>query len=37
MKKLTVKKGIDCQACLGCVAACSTAYFKAVDPDKSFI
>ena len=37
MKKLTVKKGIDCQACLGCVAACSAAYFKAVDPDKSFI
>ncbi len=37
MKKLSVKKGIDCQACLGCAVACSTAYFKVMDPDKSFV
>lgn len=37
MKKLTVKKDIPCMACLSCVAACSTAYFKTVDPDKALL
>ena len=37
MKKLTVKKGIDCQACLSCSIACSKAYFKTEDPDLSFV
>ena len=37
MKKLTVKKGIDCMACLSCVRACSEAFYKTFDPDKSCI
>ena len=37
MKKLSVKKGIDCQACLSCSIACSKAWFKTEDPDLSFI
>ena len=37
MKKLTVKKGIDCQACLSCSIACSKAWFKTEDPDKAFV
>ena len=37
MKKLTVKKGVDCQACLSCSIACSKAYFKTEDPDLSFV
>ena len=37
MKKLSVKKGIDCQACLSCSIACSKAYFKTEDPDKAFV
>ena len=37
MKKLTVKKDIDCQACLSCSIACSKAWFKAEDPELSFI
>ena len=37
MKKLTVKKGIDCQACLSCAVACSRTYFKTEDPDLSFV
>ena len=28
MKKLTVKKGATCMACLECVEACSNAYYK---------
>ena len=28
MKKLTVKKGVDCMACLSCVEACSKAFYK---------
>ena len=28
MKKLSVKKGAECMACLQCVAACSEAFFK---------
>jgi len=37
MKKLTVKKGVDCQACLSCSMACSRAYFKVEDQDKAFV
>ena len=37
MKKLTVKKGIECMACLSCVNACSQAFYKEMDPDKSCI
>ena len=37
MKKLTVKKGVDCMACLSCVEACSTAFYKEMDPSKSCI
>ena len=37
MKKLTVKKGVDCMACLSCVDACSTAFYKEMDPGKSCI
>ena len=28
MKKLTVKKGSECMACLECVRACSNAFYK---------
>ncbi|MBQ8831643.1 MAG: 4Fe-4S binding protein [Oscillospiraceae bacterium] len=37
MKKLTVKKGVDCMACLSCVEACSKAFYKEMNPDKSCI
>lgn len=37
MKKLTVKKGIECMACLTCVNACSQAFYKEMDPGKSCI
>lgn len=37
MKKLTVKKGINCMACLSCVTACSKAFYKEMDPGKSCI
>lgn len=37
MKKLTVKKGIECMACLECVRACSEAFYKVFDPDKACI
>jgi len=37
MKKLTVKKGGKCMACLACVRACSEAFYKVFDPDKSCI
>ncbi len=37
MKKLVAKKGIDCMACLSCVRACSEAFYKVFDPDKSCI
>ena len=37
MKKLTVKKGIECMACLSCVNACSMAFYKVEDPRKSCI
>ena len=37
MKKLTVKKGSTCMACLECVRACSEAFYKEFDPAKSCI
>ena len=37
MKKLTVKKGGTCMACLECVRACSNAFYKEFDPGKSCI
>jgi Fe-S-cluster-containing hydrogenase component 2 len=37
MKKLNVKKGIECMACLECVRACSNAFYKEFHPDKSCI
>ena len=35
MKKLSVKKGSQCMACLECVRACSTAFYKEFHQDKS--
>ena len=37
MKKLTVKKGSECMACLQCVQACSEAFYKEADPIYSAI
>lgn len=37
MKKLTVKKGVECMACLQCVQACSNAFYKEFHQDKSCI
>ena len=37
MKKLAVKKDSTCMACLECVIACSTSFYKEFDPDKSCI
>ncbi len=37
MKKLAVKKNSECMACLECVRACSTAFYKEFDPDLSCI
>ena len=37
MKKLTVKKGATCMACLECVRACSMSFYKVFDPGKSCI
>ena len=37
MKKLSVKKGSECMACLQCVQACSQAFYKEFDPDLSCI
>ena len=33
MKKLTVKKNVECMACLECVRACSEAFYKEFHPD----
>lgn len=35
MKKLSVKKDIQCMACLECVRACSTAFYKEFHQDKA--
>ena len=37
MKRLSVKKGTECMACLECVRACSNAFYKEFDPDKACI
>ncbi len=37
MKKLVVKKGAECMACLQCVQACSEAFYKEFHPDYSCI
>ncbi len=37
MKKLTVKKGSQCMACLQCVQACSEAFYKEFDTSLSCI
>ena len=37
MKRLAVKKDAECMACLECVRACSTVFFKTFDPDLSCI
>ena len=37
MKKLVVKKGGECMACLQCVQACSEAFYKEFHPDYSCI
>jgi len=37
MKKLTVKKNVECMACLECVRACSNAFHKTFDPDLSCV
>lgn len=37
MKKLTVKKGAECMACLECVRACSEAFYKVFDQAKACI
>ena len=37
MKKLSVKKGSQCMACLQCVQACSEAFYKEFNEDYSCI
>ena len=37
MKKLSVKKGSECMACLACAQACSEAFYKVMDPGRSCI
>lgn len=37
MKKLVVTDKTACKACLACVIACSEAFYKEFDPDKSCI
>lgn len=37
MKKLVVTDKNGCMACLACVRACSEAFYKEFDPDKSCI
>ena len=37
MKKLAVKKNVECMACLECVRACSEAFYKEFHPDYSAI
>ena len=35
MKKLSIKKGVQCMACLECVRACSPAFYKEFLQDKA--
>ena len=37
MKKLAVRKNVECMACLACVDACSKAFYKEFNPDYSCI
>ena len=37
MKRLAVKKGVECMACLECVRACSNAFYKEFNQDLSCI
>ena len=37
MKKLAVKKNVECMACLECVRACSQAFYKEFNQDYSAI
>jgi len=37
MKKLAVKKNVECMVCLQCVQACSEAFYKEFHPDYSCI
>ena len=37
MKRLAVKKNVECMACLECVRACSEAFYKEFHPDYSCI
>ena len=37
MKRLAVKKNVECMACLECVRACSVAFYKEFHPDLSCI
>ena len=37
MKKLTVKKNVECMACLECVRACSVTFYKEFNEDYSCI
>ena len=37
MKRLAVKKNVECMACLECVRACSQAFYKEFDEDLSCI
>lgn len=37
MKKLSVKKGASCMACLECVRACSQAFYQEFHQDKACI
>ena len=37
MKKLAVKKNVECMACLQCVKTCSEAFYKDFDEDLSCI
>ena len=37
MKKLSVKKDVECMACLACERACYEAFYKEYDPAKSCI
>ena len=37
MKKLAVKKNVECMACLECVRACSNAFYKEFHQDLSCI
>ncbi len=37
MKRLAVKKGAECMACMACVTVCSETFYKELNPAKSCI